>query len=53
MIKKRIIVMMLAEKPPKIFIKMGFMVLYITSDDQLMKIIDLMKFNFHSNENIK
>jgi hypothetical protein len=44
---------MLAKKPPKIFINMGFMVLYIISDDRLMKIIDLVKFKFHSNENIE
>jgi hypothetical protein len=29
------------------------MVLYIISDDRLMKIIDLVKFKFHSNENIE
>jgi hypothetical protein len=35
--------MMLVEKPSKIFINMGFTVLYITSDDRLMKRIDLVK----------
>jgi len=45
--------MMLVEKLPKIFINMGFMLLYITNDDRLMKTIDLVKFKFHSNENIQ
>jgi hypothetical protein len=44
---------MLIEKLRKIFINMGFMLLYITSDDQLMKTTDLVKFKFHSNENIQ
>ncbi len=53
MIKKKDYRHDIGRKPLKIFINMGFMVLYITNDDRLMKRIDLVKLKFHSNENIE